>query len=203
MKFFYTALIGLTIGTAAACSGGKSKENDSVKVPEVPTVNPNGLKIAFYNSDSLMVKFDYFRIQDSILQKKQASFEKEFGARQAQVSRMYEDFVNGQKNFKYDAQQLKNMEAEIQRLSRSLENFQQTQGGQLQKEAMEMQKVLNGKVNEYAREYCEKYKLDMLIMHAQGGQFTYYNPKMDVTDSFVDYVNAEENKVNNLGKQEK
>lgn len=200
MKLIYLAIMSLSLGTAlVACSGDKKAKETTA--PEVPTVDPQGLKIAFYNSDSLNEGFTYLKEQDSVLKKKQEKFQKEYQSRENNLRALYTKMVEGEQKMLYPAQDLKAMGEQYKRQEQSLMNFQQTEGVKLQEEAAEMQTVLNNRIQEFAKKYCEKYKLDMLIMHAPGGQFTYYNPKMDVTDSFIEFVNAQQAEMDkDLGK---
>lgn len=191
MKLIWIAFFGLSLGIAVvSCSGGKKET--TTKAPEVPTVDPQGLKIAFYNSDSLNEGFTYLKEQDALLKKKQEKFQKEAAARENQLRSLYTKMVEGEQKMLYSAQDLKTMGESYKRQEMSLMNFQQTEGAKLQEEAAEMQTVLNNRVQLFAKKYCEKYKLDMLLMHAPGGQFTYYNPKMDVTASFIEFVNEQQ-----------
>lgn len=192
MKLIYTVMIGLSVAAGLAACSGEEKEKAEVKEPEVPTVDPKGLKIAFYNSDSLNAGYEYLKEQDSVLKKRQMKFEKEVENRQRNLQGIYQRLVKAEQEMTYTAAEMQQKQLEFQRLTQSLENYQQTEGGKLQNEAMEMQTVLQNRLTQFSKKYCEKYKLDMLIMHAQGGQFTYYNPKMDVTESFIDFVNAEQ-----------
>ncbi len=195
MKLIYIALIGLTFTAVfTACSDDTKKEKE-VEAPSVPTVDPQGLKIAFYESDSLNEGFTFLKTQDSILKKKQEKFQKDLESRQRSLEAMYNRLVEGEQKMLYTAAELQNKKMEFERQSNSLQAFQQNEGTKLQEEAMEMQKVLQNKVDEFSKRYCEKYKIDMLIMHGEGGQFSYYNPKMDVTRSFIDFVNAEQKKL--------
>lgn len=194
MKFACIALIALSLGAAVtACS--EDKKEKEVKAPEVPTVDPKGLKMAFYNSDSLNTGFTYLKEQDSILKRKQEKFEKDVLGRRRSLEGQYNRLIEAQQKMLVSAAELENMKMNFERQQMSLQNYEQKEGTKLQEEAIEMQTVLQNKVSEFAKRYCEKYKLDMLIMHAPGGQFTYYNPKMDVTESFIDFVNAEQEKM--------
>lgn len=201
MKLIYSALIGLSIATTIVSCSGQEKKDQDPKAPEVPTVDPQGLKMAFYNSDSLNSGFDYLKKQDSLIKIKQERFQKEYQTRENSLRQFYQRMVNAQEKMLVSSDELKKMGEQYQRQEQSLMNYQQTEGGKLQEEAAEMQTVLNNRVSEFAKRYCEKYKLDILMMHAPGGQFTYYNPKMDVTESFIEFVNAEQTKMDNdLGK---
>lgn len=194
-KWMLAALTGLLMTAVLTNCSEDKKEDKKVEAPEVPTVDPKGLKIAFYDSDSLNEGFEYLKEQDSILKIKQVKFEKELQARQGTIQRKYQDLESKQRDMILSGAEIQKKQVELERLSQSLQNYQQNEGGKLQQEAMEMQEVLQNKVNEYAKRYCEKYKLDMLIMHAKGGQFTYITPKMNVTKSFIEFVNAEQAKL--------
>lgn len=194
-KWMFAALTGLLMIAALANCSDDKKEIKTEEAPEVPTVDPKGLKIAFYYSDSLNEKFSYLKEQDSLMKKKQEKFEKEIRSRQGNIQAKYERFERDQRAMILSGAELQKQQVELERLSQSLQNYQQNEGSKLQQEAMEIQELLQNKVDEYAKRYCEKYKLDMLLMHAKGGQFTYINPKMNVTKSFIEFVNAEQAKL--------
>jgi Skp family chaperone for outer membrane proteins len=195
MKFIYIALIGLTTAAVFTACSEEKKTDKEVEAPSVPTVDPQGLKIAFYESDSLNEGFTFLKTQDSLLKIKQEKFQRDLESRQRNLEAKYNALVEGEQKMLYTAAELQNKKTEFERQSQSLQLYQQNEGTKLQDEAMEMQKVLQNKVSEFSKRYCEKYKIDMLIMHGEGGQFSYYNPKMDVTKSFIEFVNAEQKKL--------
>lgn len=195
MKLIYIALIGLTSAAVLTACSEETKKDKEVEAPSVPTVDPQGLKIAFYESDSLNEGFTFLKTQDSLLKIKQEKFQKDLESRQRNLEAKYNQLVEGEQKMLYTAAELQNKKTEFERQSQSLQMYQQNEGTKLQEEAMEMQKVLQNKVSEFSKRYCEKYKIDMLIMHGEGGQFSYYNPKMDVTKSFIEFVNAEQKKL--------
>ncbi|MES2557436.1 MAG: OmpH family outer membrane protein [Bacteroidota bacterium] len=195
MKLIYIALAGLTFAAVVTACSDDTKKEKEVEAPSVPTVDPQGLKIAFYESDSLNEGFTFLKTQDSLLKKKQDKFQKDLESRQRNLEANYNRLVEGEQKMIYTAAELQSKKMEFERQSQSLQLFQQNEGTKLQEEAMEMQKVLQNKVSEFSKRYCEKYKIDMLIMHGEGGQFSYYNPKMDVTKSFIEFVNAEQKKL--------
>lgn len=195
MKLIYIALIGLTSAAVFTACSEEKKTDKEVEAPSIPTVDPQGLKIAFYESDSLNEGFTFLKTQDSLLKKKQEKFENDFASRQRSLQKSYEEFMKNEKEGVYIAADVQRKQAELERQSQSLQLFQQNEGAKLQEEAMEMQKVLQNKINKFSKKYCEKYNIDMLIMHGEGGQVSYYNPKMDVTKSFIEFVNAEDKKL--------
>ncbi|MBI3239043.1 MAG: OmpH family outer membrane protein [Flavobacteriia bacterium] len=195
MKLIYIALIGLTSAAVFTACSEEKKTDKEVEAPSIPTVDPQGLKIAFYESDSLNEGFTFLKTQDSLLKIKQEKFQRDLESRQRNLEAKYNALVEGEQKMLYTAAELQSKKTEFERQSQSLQLYQQNEGTKLQDEAMEMQKVLQNKVSEFSKRYCEKYKIDMLIMHGEGGQFSYYNPKMDVTKSFIEFVNAEQKKL--------
>ena len=195
MKLIYFALAGLTFTAVLTACSEETKKEKEVEAPSVPTVDPQGLKMAFYESDSLNEGFVFLKTQDSILKKKQEKFEKDMASRQRNLQKSYETFMKNEQAGVYIAADVQKKQAELERQSQSLQMFQQSEAAKLQEEAMEMQKVLQNKIDKFAKMYCEKYKIDILIMHGEGGQVSYYNPKMDVTKSFIEFVNAEDKKL--------
>lgn len=195
MKLIYIALIGLTSAAVLTACSEETKKDKEVEAPSVPTVDPQGLKIAFYESDSLNEGFLFIKTQDSILKKKEERFARDMEARQRNLQKAYETFMKNDKDMVYTAADRERKQIELERQSQSLQQYQQSEAGKLQEETMELQKVLQNKISKFSKMYCEKYKIDMLIMHGEGGQVSYYNPKMDVTKSFIEFVNAEDKKL--------
>ncbi len=200
MKYVYIALLGLGIGTVViSCSEDKKKKEENA--PNVPVVDPNGLKIAFYNTDSLIKNYTYYHEQDSILKVKQTKFEKDLMARQRDLEDLNRRLIEHQQKMDITAADLAAIEKNLRRKTEQAQNYQQTEGSKLQNEAMEIQTVIAKKLEEASKKYCEKYKIDILLVHGQGGQIGYIKPNMDVTESFVDFLNAEQDKLNeDMGK---
>lgn len=153
------------------------------------------LKIAFYNSDSLNAGYKYLVEQDAKLMAKQQLFEKEIAASQKDLQVMYEMLLDAEQKMLYTASEMQMKQQDFQQRAQSLENYQQTEGTKLQQEAIEIQTVLQNRITEFGKRFCEKNGIDLLIMHAPGGQFTFITPKLDVTKAFVSFVNAEQAKM--------
>jgi len=200
MKFLYITFLGLALSASiAACSENKKK--DEVKEPNVPTVDAGSLKIAFYNSDTLSKHYTYLVEQDSLMKIKQTKFEKELMARQGAMEDLARRMENHQRNMTASAAELQQMQNTLQRKQQDAQIYQQNEGTKLQNEASEIQTVLAKRMEETSALYCKKYGIDILLVHGVGGQFAYIKPAMDVTESFIDFLNAEQDKINkDMGK---
>ena len=75
------AVLALLMG---ACGSGK-EESTKAEKKNVEARAMGDLKIAFYNQDSLKLHFDYYREQDSIVTKKQLSFQNEVERRTSEL----------------------------------------------------------------------------------------------------------------------
>ena len=201
MKFAAIAFAGLSLSIAmSACSADK-KKTEEAKAPDVPVVAVGDLKIAFYNSDSLASQYTYLVEQDSLMKIKQLKFENDLKSRERNLQQLAQTYETKRQNMSASGAELQQMENNIGRKQQDAQMFQQNEGMKLQNEAAEIQRVIAKKIEEASKLYCEKYKIDMLLVHGQGGQFAYIKPSMEVTESFIQFVNAEQQKLNkDMGK---
>src|SRR5690606_37544891 len=96
---------------------------------------------------------------------------------------------------------LQNLENEIMRKRDQLMSLQQTKGAQLESETNEALEVLTKRIDVAGKKYCEKYGIDILLKHGPGGQINFINEKMDVTQSFIEFLNNEQAEMDKaLGK---
>lgn len=198
MKIEIIALLGLIV--LSAC-GGENKKATEEKAPMVQARNTNGLKIAFYYSDSLNNGYDYLREQDSLLKLKQAKFEKELMSRQRGLEELGQRIEMNRQKQVMTAVEIQQMEQQFLRKQQDAGAYQQSEGGRLEQEASEILTVISKKVEEAGKEYCKKYGIDMLLIHGQGGQINFINSAMDVTDSFIEFVNLKQKEMDkDLGK---
>jgi hypothetical protein len=52
--------------------------------------------------------------------------------------------------------------------------------------------VIGKKIEAAGKKYCEKHKIDLLLVQSAGSQFNYINPTMDVTKEFIAFLNQEQ-----------
>lgn len=199
MKYFFLTIAFMS--AALVSCGGNKKKTEEPKAPEVAAVNPGSLKIAFYYSDSVAKHYTYLREQDSLMRIKQTKFEGEMMRRQKQLESLAQRMEEKRKAMTATGAELQQMENNLVRLQQDGQMYQQTEGTKLQKEADEIQTVLQKKMEAASSEYCKKYGVDILLVHGAGGQIAYIQAKMDVTKSFTDFLNAKQDEMNkDMGK---
>jgi Skp family chaperone for outer membrane proteins len=172
-----------------SCSDNKPKTSTT---PKVEKRDMKGLKIAYYNSDTLKEKFLFFKEQDSLMTTKQKAFEAELQNKQA----AFEAFIS--KNESLMKQGLLSENEQIaasqkaQTMQKQISDYQQTQGQALEKEAVDKMTVMANKVEKFAKEFSQKNKIDILLIHGKGGQIGFIDSAMDVTNEFVNYLNEKQ-----------
>lgn len=195
MKFIQFTALAMLLGISlTACSQDKKTETKTKEeqAPTVPTVDSKGLKIAFYYSDSLKSGFTYFKNEDERLTKKGKAFENELMSRQKALESLQVRFQERYQQGTATPEEMMGLENEIKRKNQQLLSYQQSQGGALEKETSESLTALSKKIEVAGKKYCEKYGIDILLIHGQGGQINFINEKMNVTQSFIDFLNHEQ-----------
>lgn len=171
----------------ASCGKNEAKEENTV--PNVEPKEIGQLKIAYYDSDSLKKYFDYYREQDSIVTKKQLSFQKEVERR----TKEYQDYIvrNDEKarSGLLSQNEVMQIQQRIQQMEASLMKYQQEEGSRLENETLSKLEEISKKINVLGKQFSEENKIDILLINGQGGQLNYISPDMDVTKEFVAYLN--------------
>ena len=189
-----TKLLIAIIGGLTVFSACDSKEKKEKKEKEDATVNveakQNGdLKIAYYNLDSLKTMYTYYKEQDSILVVKGKAFQSAVGAKEQAL----QSYIAGK-----DAQAQQGLLSQndvaliqqtIQQKQNALMNYQQTEGGRLENETMDILETIGNRLDTYGKEFSEKNGIDILMAYSKGGQINYIHSSMDVTKAFTNFLN--------------
>lgn len=187
MKFNLTSVL-FVAGIVLASCGGKGSNAENT-VPDVQPKKMGELKIAYYDSDSLKVHFDYYREQDSVVTKKQLAFQKEVERR----TKEYQDYIvrNDEKarSGLLSQNEMMQIQQRIQQMEGALMKYQQEEGARLEEETMKKLEEISNKINVLGKKFSEENKIDILLIHGKGGQMNYISPDMDVTMEFVAYLN--------------
>jgi Skp family chaperone for outer membrane proteins len=171
------------------CSEDKPKPSTT---PTVEKRDMKGLKIAYYNSDTLKEKFIFFKEQDSLMTAKQKAFESDLQRKQQE----FEAFITKNEGMMKQGLLSENEQVALsqkaQAMQKQIMDFQQNQGQALEKEAIDKMTVIGNKVEKFAKEFSQKNKIDVLLIHGKGGQIGYIDTSMDVTKEFVNYLNEKQ-----------
>lgn len=192
MKGIITSVFVASLLLITACSDKKEGEVEST-TPKVETKNVGDLKIAYYDQDSLKVYFDYYREQDSIVTKKQLSFQNEVQRRTTELQNYLVKNDERARSGLLSQNEILQIQQVAQQKEQSLMQYQQTEGAKLEEETYNKLEAIGNKIELFAKKYCEENGIDILMIYAKGGQFNYINSSMDVTKEFTTYLNDQQN----------
>jgi Skp family chaperone for outer membrane proteins len=175
--------------------GGENKQGNTT--PAIAAKKMGELKIAFYDQDSVHANFRYYKEQEAIIKKKEKKFNEVIEGKQKSLQAYYEEFLKHQKNQDLAPIQIEQYQQNLEMQQAAIGQYQQTEGGKLEKESIEISKAISNKVEVFSKRYCEKNSIDLLLIHVRGGggQFNYIHPSMEVTKEFTAYLNQNEEEI--------
>lgn len=189
-------VIALLVLFVTSCGKGANVDkNKKESSPKVEARDMKGLKIAYYNSDSLKVYFDFFKKEEALVKSKQTKFQKEMERRQNE----YQSFIMRNNERLRSGMLSENDQMQIQQKAQKMEadlmQYQQSEGGKLEKETMEKLEVISKKIEVFGKQFSEENGIDLLLIHGQGGQINFVNPSMDVTKEFTTFLNEKQSEL--------
>ena len=198
MKLVFVIGVALVLG---ACGGKETAKQDetasNVKV-EGAVQDMGGMKVAFYNLDSLKTMYTYFREQDSIITVEGLNFQNELERRSVNLQGFVsKNEANIQKGL-MSQDDIMRIQQQVQQRQESIMQYQQNVGGQIEKRGYEIMEVIGNRLEEYGKEYSEDNGIDILMVYTKGGQFNYINSSMDVTVGFTEFLNVKQEEFKDL-----
>jgi Skp family chaperone for outer membrane proteins len=190
-------IAGITLGvvlTTLSCTEKKVEKEVVDTKPSIPTIRENGLKIAYYNQDSLKNGFDFYKQMDNLVKNKQIQFQKQLEKKQMELQSFLVSNDELAKRGQLSDIQIQNIQVEAQKREQEIYQFQQTQGGAIEKQTVDLMDKIYKKIEDASKKYCELHGIDMLLVQASGSQFNYINPTMNVTREFIGFLNQEHDK---------
>jgi len=178
----------------ASCGKGEKEKTEMSEktIPNVEVHDMKGLRIAYYNNDSLKLYFDYFKKEESIVKAKQTKFQKELERRQTE----YQNYIirNNEKlkNGLLSENEQMQIQQRAQQMEASIMQYQQETGSKLEKEMFDKLEVIAKKIQVYGEEYSKEHNIDILMVHGQGSQINFISDKLDVTKEFTAFLNEKQ-----------
>jgi outer membrane protein len=142
--------------------------------------------------DSLKSQFTYYKNEEARITKKSKAYENTLMSRQKALMEMNTRFQQRLQNGTATPDELTKMENELKRKDQQLRVYQEEEGMRIQEEANTSLTALSKKIEVASEKYAKKYGIDILLTHGAGGQLSYINKKMDVTKSFIEFLNKEQ-----------
>lgn len=184
-----TIFLATSLCLALSCTSKKEEKSTENTNPSVPIVRTDGLKIAFYNQDSLKEGYTYFKNMDEMVKRKQIALQNQLGTKEKELQNFVTINEERVKAGQLSAFEIQSLQQEAQKKEQSLYQLQQTQGAKLEQETVELLDKIGKKIEEAGKKYCEKHNIDLLLVQSTGSQFNYIHPSMNVTKEFIAFLN--------------
>lgn len=203
MKINNSIILSLGLAVSmVACKSESKGEKQEPKPVKVEKREAGKLKIAYYDQDTLKVRFEFFKEQEKSIERRQKAFEAEID----KMSKEYQDFIR--RNDEKARQgllsqiQIQGIQEQAAMKERKIMEFQQQRGASIEKDAIAKLEEIGQKIDNYSKMFSEENGIDILLIKAKGGQLSYINADMDVTDSFIDFLNSKEEEIKkDMGKK--
>ena len=155
------------------------------------------LKIAYYVQDSMKLHFEYYKEQDSIFSKRQLAFQSKIAEKRKQMETYYMNFMKRVQNNELSQVESEGYQRNLQNQEAELIKFQEQEGGKLEQETLKKFEEVSKKIEKFSEDFCNQNNIDLLIIHAPGGQFNYISPEMNVTEEFIAFLNKSQQEIEN------
>ena len=178
-------------------SCGDSKEKQKVIEKQVNLVSQDSTDfiIAFYYNDSVEKGFEYYKKIEANLNSRQVSYQNQVQSKtqkyQNYVSKKQKDIQAGLLS-ENEMIKVKQKAAEMEQ---EILQYQQREGARLEEDMLKNMQTINNKLEAFGKLFSENHGIDILMGYSTGQQINYINPQMDVTSAFIDFLNAEQQKL--------
>lgn len=194
MNKFFIAFLLLSL---ISCGTDTESEKENVVEKQVKVISrdTSGLVIAYYYNDSIKSHFKYYKNVEAQLSSRQTVYQNQIESK----TRKYENYIGKKGKEAQEGLLSENEIMQVQQKARKMEaeivQYQQTQGAKLEVDVLKRLKEINNKVELFGKKFSELNRIDVLFGYSSGGQINYINSQMDVTKSFIDFLNTEQAKL--------
>lgn len=179
------AVIVLFARGTSGTSDGDGIDSSLVTIPD------NGkMTIGYYNSDSLSTKSTFVTDLQIEIEASTRRAEEKMGAKEKEIQRWQQGWES--KGQLLPREQEVYM-GEAQAKQQEIAIFEQNLNIEVQMEQERLMITLYTRLQNYAKSFCEKNEIDMLVSFQMGQNVIYMNPNFDVTKQFLSHVNKEYN----------
>lgn len=200
MRIIAIALV--SAGILTSCGGDKSnkkdgkKDGDTVIKTEVSSANVGDLTIAYYEMEKLTTGFDFYRTVSAEMEKEGLAIQQELEGWQRSYESAARKMTDGMQNGTLSTDQIEGLDRKVKQAEKSIMNIQQNKAVAYQQKQMEMNSVLEQKLVKYSEEYAKANGIKMLYAKGAGTGIAYIDSSFDVTEAFIQYINAKEKELN-------
>lgn len=200
-------IIAISIISASllvSCGSDSSKDDkkdgeETVIKTNVTSTDAGDLTIGYYDSEKLTTDFTFFKNTSVQLEKEGMAIQQELESWQ----RKYENAARQlQENYSsLTVAQQNNFDRTIKQSEKMIVSIQQNKMAPYQQKQADLTRVLENKLLKYSEDFANENGIKLLIAKGAGGGISYIDSAFDVTDAFIQYMNAKEKELDAMGEQ--
>ena len=80
-------------------------------------------------------------------------------------------------------------------MEQEIVQYQQREGAKLEGDMLKKLEEINKKLEAFGKMFSEKNGIDILMAYSSGQQINYIQPNMNVSTSFIEFLNSEQKKL--------
>jgi len=190
-KIFFFAVVLLIM----SCGDAKEKQKVIEKQVNLVSQDSSDFIIAFYYNDSIKTGFDYYRKIEANLNSRQVSYQSQIQSK----TQKYQNFVTKkQKDIQaglLSENEMMQVQQKAAEMEQDIVQYQQREGARLEEDMLKNLESINKKLEAFGKLFSENHGIDILMGYSSGQQINYISPQMNVTSSFIDFLNNEQKKL--------
>ena len=179
----------------SSCSDSKEKQKVIEKQVNLVSQDSTDFIIAFYYNDSVEKGFEYYKKIEASLNSRQVSYQNQVQSK----TQKYQNYVSKKQKDIQAGLLSENEMIKVQQKAAEMEQeilqYQQREGARLEEDMLKNMQTINNKLEAFGKLFSENHGIDILMGYSSGQQINYINPQMDVTSAFIDFLNAEQKKL--------
>lgn len=188
--------VGAVAASLVACKSGKKEDKTGKADIKTEAANiEGGVKIAYYILDSVAENFDVYKTELEVFEKEGAKLQAQLEGMQAEYQSVYVSYEDGARKQILTPNQMASYEQKLGALQQKMGDFQNTKMVAFQQKQMDATTAIQNKITKYSEEFSKKNGIDLFFVSGTGTQIAYANPGMDLTVTFVEYMNEQEKSV--------
>ena len=190
-KIAFIFLVSLMV----SCGDSNEKQKVVEKQVNLVSQDSTGFIMAFYYNDSIKTGFEYYRKAEASLTAKQASYQSQIQSK----TQKYQNYVTKkQKDIQaglLSENEIMKVQQKAGEMQQAIVQYQQREGAKLEGDMLKKLEEINKKLEAFGKMFSEKHGIDILMGYSSGQQINYIHPKMNVSGSFIDFLNSEQKKL--------
>ena len=190
-KLFFLAIF-LIFGS---CGDNDVKEKIIEKQVALVSKDSTGFIMSFYHTDSIQSNFNYYLKFKTELEQKESYYNSNLESKRSKMQNYLSKKEKEMAAQLLSENEIAQVQSKLQKMNEELIQFEQSEGIKLQQEVLIVTQQVNKKIEAFGKMFSEQNNIDVLLSFIPGQQINYINPNMDVSSAFVDFLNAEQKKL--------